>query len=53
MSPEELFDQNWSDSEFTFDFSDFESDYDGISLPKNKVILITAPGTVLFLAEKY
>ena len=40
LSPEELFDQNWSKSEFTFDdFSD-ESEYDGLNISKKKVILM-------------
>ena len=41
LSPEELFDQNWSKSEFTFDdFSD-ESEHDGINLSKQKVTLMS------------
>ena len=40
MTPEEFFDQNWwSQSVILFDFSDLESDEDGLGFPKYKVII--------------
>ena len=40
MTPEEFFDQNWwSQSVILFEFSDLESDEDGLGFPKYKVII--------------